>query len=276
MNDPFWQLFLVRQGDGPDQDIFWILFFSCPFCLASSHFLFRLGVRQGLLFLVFLSLFTRKMQNLFLDGYVTEPAIIESSFTRKFCGIMSLRAGCACACLVWIGIGLYGSILAFQYKSPIFSYISSGALIAQGVICLLLVIAAGVALAGLYGESMVILNHAHRYIWLMVIAFLIDFLVTIVIFGIEQQDNSNWCYDESYNHVDDQAAANGNTTVVTYTVPGNVDFYNCSKIWQDELKFAIALMVIFLIFFVCSSLCPPPDVYRSSKEKQGSSRFIFY
>ncbi|ORX53157.1 hypothetical protein DM01DRAFT_1383774 [Hesseltinella vesiculosa] len=193
------------------------------------------------------------MQNLFISGLTEEPVIMEASFTRKFCGIMSLRAGGAIACLIWIGIGLYGCILAFQFKSPLYSYIAEGALIAQGITCVFLVLAAGSALAGLYLESMLVLNHAHRVVWLTVICFLVDFMVTIIVFGIGQQDNANWCYEESLGQVDDQVTLGG--SAVNYTVPINMDFYNCSKIWQDELKFAIALMIIFLIFFLYWAWC---------------------
>ncbi|KAI8096532.1 uncharacterized protein BX664DRAFT_324201 [Halteromyces radiatus] len=194
------------------------------------------------------------MRSLFTSATYEEPMILDSSFTRKYCGIMSLRAGCALSCITWVAVGFYGGILAFQFKSPIFSYIDSGALIAQGVICLLLVLAGAAGLAGLYAESMYILNRAHKAAWFAVFAFLIDFFVSIVLFGIQQNDNANWCYEQSVNHVDEQVTTSNNTTL-GFTPPTIDDFYNCNKLWQDELKFAIALYIIFLIFFLYWAWC---------------------
>jgi hypothetical protein len=135
-----------------------------------------------------------------------------------------------------------------------------GALIAQGVICLFLVIAGGAGLTGLYAESMYILNRAHKGAWFAVFTFLIDFFVNIILFGIQQKDNAVWCFDQSRNNVDEQVtltnvnasmpATNATANVIPYTPPSINDFYNCDKLWQDELKFAIAIYIVFLIFFV--------------------------
>ncbi|KAI8337455.1 hypothetical protein BC941DRAFT_36841 [Chlamydoabsidia padenii] len=201
------------------------------------------------------------MRSLFVSGTYEEPVILDSSFTRKYCGIMSLRAGCALSCIAWVTIGLYGSILAFQFQSPIFSYMDQGALIAQGVICLFLVIAGGAGLTGLYAESMYILNRAHKGAWFAVFTFLIDFFVNIVLFGIQQKNNAIWCFDKSRNSVDEQVSItniNATTTAtntIPYTPPSINDFYNCDKLWQDELKFAIAIYIIFLIFFLYWAWC---------------------
>ncbi|CAO3653894.1 unnamed protein product [Cunninghamella echinulata] len=194
------------------------------------------------------------MRSLFTNIAFTEPVVYNSSFTKKFCGIMSLRAGCAIACLIWLAIGLYGSILAFQFQSPIFSYIVSGALLAQGVACLVLTIASSAALFGLYAESLYVLNRAHKGVWFAVFFFLVDFFVTIIFYGILQQNNASSCFNESKNRVDEMISFT-NQQNVTYTTPSYNDFYNCSKIWQDELKFGIAIFVIFLIFFVYWAWC---------------------
>ncbi|CAO3577871.1 unnamed protein product [Absidia cylindrospora] len=194
------------------------------------------------------------MRSLFVSSTYEEPVLLDSSFTRKYCGIMSLRAGCALSCIAWIGIGFYGSILAFKFKSPIFSYIDQGALIAQGVICLLLVIAGGAGLTGLYAESMYILNRAHKGAWFAVFAFLVDFFVSIVLFGIQEHDNADWCFDQSKNNVDEHVSL-PNSTAIPFTPPTTNDFYNCNKLWQDELKFAIAIYIVFLIFFIYWAWC---------------------
>ncbi|CAO3649315.1 unnamed protein product [Cunninghamella blakesleeana] len=194
------------------------------------------------------------MRSLFTNIAFQEPVVYNSSFTKKFCGIMSLRAGCSIACLIWVGIGLYGSILAFQYQSPIFSYIIGGALLAQGVACLVLTIAAGAGLFGLYAESLFVLNRAHKGVWLAVFFFLLDFFITIIFYGIQQQQNAISCYDDSKESVNELVSFNNNNNI-TFTIPPYNDYYNCNKIWQDEMKFAIAIFIVFLIFFVYWAWC---------------------
>ncbi|CAO3599480.1 unnamed protein product [Absidia cylindrospora] len=185
------------------------------------------------------------------------------SYTRKFCGCMSLRGGCTVACFIWTGLNLYGCILAFQGRSPIFSYIDRTALLIQGAICLIFVLVALFAFFAVFVNMPGSLSFAHRSVWLMVITFLIDYFVNMVLFGVQQSQFQDWCIDKSREAVNSELSNviasnsnNGTTVQLTFSpnVPGS-DLYNCTRLWQDEVKFSVITFVMIAVCYVYWATC---------------------
>ncbi|KAI9306113.1 hypothetical protein BJ944DRAFT_264086 [Cunninghamella echinulata] len=180
------------------------------------------------------------------------------SYIRKFCGCMSLRGGCTLACLIWIGINLYVSVLAFQNRSPVFSYMERVALIIQAVICLLFVLLAMFALFAVFVNMPGTLNFAHRSMWIMVIVFLVDFFVMLVLFGVNQPDFLNWCVNKSREAAKNEISQTMNTTDVQWSFDPYVqgsDLYNCNKLWQDEVKVGVIFFIMVAVCYVYWATC---------------------
>ncbi|KAI7866142.1 hypothetical protein BDF14DRAFT_1816599 [Spinellus fusiger] len=189
------------------------------------------------------------------------PLIIHANhtYTRKFCGCMSLRGGSALACTLWLAIHLYVCVLSFQQKSPIFSYLDKNATIILAVICLVFSFAALMGLFSLFVNKPALLQHSHRLIWWIVIVFLIDMLVNSILFGIQWSQFNAWCVDRSRSRTDEEISAtfaNGTSIQLTLTpsLMGS-DLYNCNRLWQDELKFSIAIYIMLMICYTYWALC---------------------
>ncbi|SAM03011.1 hypothetical protein [Absidia glauca] len=181
------------------------------------------------------------------------------SYTRKFCGCMSLRGGCTVASFIWTGINLYGCILAFQGRSPIFSYIDRTALMIQGAICLIFVLVALFAFFAVFVNMPGSLSFAHRSIWMIVIVFLIDFFVNMVLFGVQQPQFQDWCINKSRGSIRTELQSvvlsnNGTQLSFTANVPGS-DLYNCTRLWQDEVKFSVITFVMMAVCYVYWATC---------------------
>ncbi|KAI9277109.1 hypothetical protein BDA99DRAFT_126904 [Phascolomyces articulosus] len=162
------------------------------------------------------------------------------SFTRKFCGCMSLRGGCAIVCAFWAGLHLYIAIMAFQLSNPVFSYLDRIALNVMGGICVLFVTISFYDLISLFLESMLLLRIAHRLTWIVVAFFLICYFVCIILFGIQKQQFREWCIESAFT---DQ----GYQQDMSFQV---AEVYNCDKLWEDELKLAIAIFMICAACYV--------------------------
>ncbi|KAI9253767.1 hypothetical protein BDA99DRAFT_518930 [Phascolomyces articulosus] len=172
------------------------------------------------------------------------------SYTRKFCGCMSLQGGCILACLIWMGINLYVAILSFQERSPVFSYQDKKALMVTGAICIVFLVAVLFAIFALISIKPAILQSAHRTIWIVVFIFIINFFVNIVLFGVNRPNFKDNCVENS------RGLLGGN--VNSSDVEANQDdsnLYNCEKLWEDELKFAIVLFIMLTIAFLYWALC---------------------
>ncbi|KAL1935235.1 hypothetical protein VTP01DRAFT_4375 [Rhizomucor pusillus] len=176
-------------------------------------------------------------------------------YARKFCGCMSLRGGGTLSCFIWLGLNLYGAVLSFQGRSPIYSYLDYNALMIQGAVCILFIVAAFFSLFALFMNKPAILRQSHRTMWVVVFIFITDLFVNIIIFGVQRPNFSDWCIDASRQQVQDQIT-NNNGTVLDFTPNRtNSDLYNCDRLWQDELKFAIVLFIMITICFIYWAVC---------------------
>ncbi|KAI9020697.1 HAD-like domain-containing protein [Phycomyces nitens] len=158
-----------------------------------------------------------------------------------------------------LGINLYFSVLSFQYRSPLFSYLNHTALLVQAIICLVFAFASLIGLFSLFVNKPAVLRQSHRFIWMINMVFIIDLFVNIILFGVQWPQFSSWCVSRSREILDDTITvdySNGDNFTATYlpNVVGS-DLYNCNKLWQDELKFGISIYVMIVICYIYWALC---------------------
>ncbi|KAI8987480.1 hypothetical protein BDF20DRAFT_267509 [Mycotypha africana] len=188
-----------------------------------------------------------------LFNYSVETRYLEPNpYSRKFCGCMSLRGGSAIACAVWIGVNTYIATLCFQGYTPIFSYLNKAALITFGSLSIVFALVAIYVLYGLFVDTPLRLQSAVVLLMLIVPIYLIDILVNIFIFGIQKQLYMDWCYGYSKDHVDEKiqgTSINGTLHTIDF-MPSTLNIYNCEKLWEDEVKFSVAIFVVMSICYL--------------------------
>ncbi|KAI8364284.1 hypothetical protein EDC96DRAFT_511159 [Choanephora cucurbitarum] len=185
---------------------------------------------------------------------------------RRFqiCGFLEMTYGGPLVCFIWLVVNMYACVLAFQGRSPVFSYLNRAALIVQGVICLLFFISALISLYSFSLKSPWQLRRSHRLTWVMVIIFLTDLFVSIVLFGVQKQQFRDWCIQDSREDVSSFLTSdesykntyNSSTPIIFVSKqPNNNNIYNCEKLWEDEIKFACILYVILFTLYVHFAFC---------------------
>ncbi|KAI8333010.1 hypothetical protein BD560DRAFT_415118 [Blakeslea trispora] len=184
---------------------------------------------------------------------------------RRFqiCGFLEMSYGGPFVCFIWLVINMYGCVLAFQGRSPIFSYLNRAALIVQGVICLLFFISALISLYSFSLRSPWQLRRSHRLTWVMVVIFLVDLFVNIVLFGVQKQQFKDWCIQQSRQSVSNYLITeepyrnmfNSSTQIMFDSGRPAHNVYNCEKLWEDEIKFACILYVILFTLYVHFAFC---------------------
>ncbi|KAJ8658621.1 hypothetical protein O0I10_005661 [Lichtheimia ornata] len=162
---------------------------------------------------------------------------------------MSLQAGGLLACGIWLALNMYGAVLSFQHKSPIYSYLDSVALIIQGIICVAFSIGAIFTVFSLITAKPLILRYAHRMMWVLVFIFIINFFVDLIVFGVQRPQFIDWCTGRSRSRLDDQQSND------LPEQSGDEDVYNCNKLWEAELKFAIVVFIMISLCFMYWALC---------------------
>ncbi|KAI8577253.1 hypothetical protein K450DRAFT_252957 [Umbelopsis ramanniana AG] len=180
-------------------------------------------------------------------------------FIGKWCLCMSLRGGSTFANLVWLGLNLYLTVLSFESRSPIYSYLNYTAFMVTGVISLVFCLVTLWTLFALFQNKAHILRLSHMLTWCAVIAFLTDSFINIIVFGVLRGDYETWCLDKSRNYVDEQVTAilgNGTQITMSFNPSQNgMDLYNCHKMWEDELKLGIVVWIVFTIIYMYWAAC---------------------
>ncbi|CAO3611206.1 unnamed protein product [Cunninghamella blakesleeana] len=163
---------------------------------------------------------------------------------RKCCGCIHLRVGSAFASLIWAGISLYFAVICFQQQNPFFSYLPFQANIVFGVINLLFFI---ITLGGLFT---LFLDYAHAVqvyshtLWVFIALVLIDAFANLVVFGTDKSNYYDWCVNTAFNSLpQDTQLING------------VDYYNCSKLWQDEFNFGLVCVFLMVTIYSYWATC---------------------
>ncbi|KAI7900377.1 uncharacterized protein BX663DRAFT_517378 [Cokeromyces recurvatus] len=180
-----------------------------------------------------------------------------SSWHRKFCACMSLRGGCAFASLIWLGVNTYIATLSFLGYTPIFSFLHRPALITLGIISIVFSLIAAYIIYGLFKNSPAKLQSGFILLFLIVIIYLIDILVNIFIFCVQKSSYIDWCLSMSQQKIDEKIegkAINGTIYQIDDLLP-SLNVYNCQKLWENEIKFSIAVFMVMTICYGYWTLC---------------------
>ncbi|KAI8977617.1 hypothetical protein BDF20DRAFT_820759 [Mycotypha africana] len=170
-------------------------------------------------------------------------------YIHKCCACIHLRIGSVISCLIWMGLSLYFAVLSFQGKSR-----NGAALYIFGTINLIL---AGIALGSLfpiYLKSVTGLRSASQILWVAIIVYVVDLIINVIVFSVNKTQYIHWCVSSNFVRLDSiftelqlpiQQTSTNNTTATSpsYNM-SKMDFYNCSRTWEDELKFLILTHVV--------------------------------
>lgn len=172
---------------------------------------------------------------------------------------MSLRGGCAVACAIWLGVNTYIGTISFMGYNPIFSFLNWPALIVLGSFSIVFGLVALLILYGLFVDTPGALQPGVAFLFFIVPIYLIDILANIFVFGIQKPMYMNWCLSNSKGNL------NENIVVMTGEPPArsminpteitSLDTYNCQKLWEDELKFSLAILIIMTICYTYWCVC---------------------
>lgn len=84
--------------------------------------------------------------------------------------------------------------------------------------------------------------------------YLLDIVANIFIFGIQKPAYMNWCLNNSRSYLNENVIITTGIppaqTTVNPTSITSLDTYNCQKLWEDELKFSLAILIIMTICYV--------------------------
>ncbi|KAG2230858.1 hypothetical protein INT48_009239 [Thamnidium elegans] len=169
-----------------------------------------------------------------------ERRVVDSNpFNRKFCACMSLRAGCALA--------------------SIFSFLNRPALIVLGSLSIVFALVSLLILFGLFVDTAVYLESGVLFLFFIVPVYLLDIIANIFIFGIQKPLYMDWCLDRSKGISNEiimivSEASTGSVQVDPTNVT-SLDTYNCQKLWEDELKFSLAIFITMTICYIYWALC---------------------
>ncbi|KAL0073691.1 hypothetical protein F4703DRAFT_1419863 [Phycomyces blakesleeanus] len=173
---------------------------------------------------------------------------------KKCCGCIHLRTGAWISCVLWAGFSLYFAILSFQNKSPFFSYLPSGPIMAYGITNLVLTLVSFWGLFAIFYDEPNFLRPFSHATWVGVMAVLIDGFVNVIIFITVHSDYQDWCIIESGNSL----ITKFNNANINLTIPTEIrtlDLYNCEKLWDNEVKFSFIVIVFMVVIYIYWAAC---------------------
>ncbi|KAI8637710.1 hypothetical protein BD408DRAFT_447381 [Parasitella parasitica] len=178
------------------------------------------------------------------------------AYRRKWCTCMSLRGGCALACAIWLGVNVYIAALSFQGYTPIFSFLNRPALITLGSISIVFALVAAWILYGLFVNLPNKLQSGAALLIFTVPIYLADIFANIIIFGVQKPQYMDWCLQSSQNVVDEtMQGINLNSTYYNIETLPPTTVYNCEKLWEDEIKFSIAVFFLMGFCYIYWTMC---------------------
>lgn len=85
----------------------------------------------------------------------------------------------------------------------------------------------------------------------------------MIIFGIQKNQFNEWCISKSHSDTVEALTINNNTVhtfagfdstnitgVVFFPKTEGSDIYNCTRLWEDEMKFSVVIFVILFTLYV--------------------------
>ncbi|KAK4510265.1 translation machinery-associated protein 20 [Mucor velutinosus] len=161
--------------------------------------------------------------------------------------------GATISCIIWMGLSLYFAIISFQAKSPFYSYINTTAIYIFGTINLVFFGISLGTLLPIYFKSYHGIKRATLFIFVALAFLLLDMLINTILFIVDRDNYVSWCIRSAslnLNSILQQVQSNGTqepTTTGFSTEMG--DFYNCSRTWEDELKFSIMMTIVMIMVY---------------------------
>ncbi|KAI8144347.1 hypothetical protein BJV82DRAFT_513203 [Fennellomyces sp. T-0311] len=170
---------------------------------------------------------------------------------RKCCGCIHLRVGAAFSCLVWIGLSMYFAILSFQESSPFFSYMVPAPLYVFAVASLIMAITGFVGLFVLFRNRTEYIRMFSHLVWTALFIFLVDGLANACFFITQHGDFMQWCVGSSATTISHDASPAMNGTFDFHST----DYYNCDRLYQDEVKFGLISIFLMIVLYVYWGFC---------------------
>ncbi|KAI7904713.1 uncharacterized protein BX663DRAFT_503266 [Cokeromyces recurvatus] len=192
------------------------------------------------------------------------PSSYRQQHRYRICLCINVLYGGPFVCFMWLVVNMYACVLSFQKRSPIYSYLNGPALIIQGIVCLLFAIISLIALYSFSLNRSRQLRYSHILVSLVIIIFLIIYFVNLILFGIQKDQFSQWCINQSHDTIQTYLFTHSphNSTLLpnsplTFISRGgdNLGLYNCTRLWESELKLSIIVFVILLVTYIHAALC---------------------
>ncbi|KAI9347852.1 hypothetical protein BD770DRAFT_166632 [Pilaira anomala] len=186
----------------------------------------------------------------------------------RICGCLDISYGGPIVCFFWMLVNMYGCVLSFRNKSPVYSYLNHACLVIQGVVCLLFALSAFLSMYSFSSNRIGPLTRSHRWTWTFVILFLIVYFINMIVFGVQRPQFLDWCIDKSRkmevnslvikNDMEHTIGGLNVTEVSSFVflpIREGSDLYNCTRLWEDEVKFSVVTFVILFALYVHFAFC---------------------
>ncbi|KAG1461291.1 hypothetical protein G6F55_003656 [Rhizopus delemar] len=196
------------------------------------------------------------------------PDLVQQMNLQRY-NDLRFRAYC-CGCIhssinhpiiyfLWAVLSFYFAILAFLQKSPFYSYLQMIPLVAFGAINLLFGVVnlfclalflfrprIDVRIIGMYQSRMTVFA-----ITANAIAVLVVTLVNFIFFASDQAGFYNWCISASTSYMADVYHQSNNATEAPpIPLESKEDYYNCQRLFKDELKWSFVCFAVMTVVYI--------------------------
>lgn len=111
------------------------------------------------------------------------------------------------------------------------------------------------------------IRRATYFVFTVLAFLLLDMFINTILFIVNRNNYVSWCINSASVNLDSILQQNQiviGSDVDTQEPNFNTemgDFYNCSRTWEDELKFSIMMTIVMVMVYVRNSLV----LYKISK-----------
>lgn len=97
------------------------------------------------------------------------------------------------------------------------------------------------------------------FIFVALAFLLLDMLINTILFIVDRDNYVRWCIRSASLNLDsilqqNQISTGGTQEPTTGFSTEMGDFYNCSRTWEDELKFSIMMTIVMIMVYVSLTL----------------------
>ncbi|KAI8092942.1 uncharacterized protein BX664DRAFT_328554, partial [Halteromyces radiatus] len=173
---------------------------------------------------------------------------LQDQYTRsrlhpRCCGCFPNWFGSLLGSLIMSGFSFYFGVLSFMQTSPFFSNLATAPLIVFGVINIIF------GLVTLFTFIMIVISHRvfdRHLVYLLGVtsaAVVVDAFANFVYFVANPKAFQDWCISDGLYQIQD--SVNMNTTI-----PLTTDYYNCERLFNDEIKWSLLCVVLIFLLYV--------------------------